>query len=99
VNGKMFACPAINRSAEPNSLVVRVDFEDRNELIAAAPETYYVTDHYVNYPSVVVRLNRIHPEALRDLLRMGWQFVSAHARRTANRPRAAGRQIKRKSSL
>jgi hypothetical protein len=36
-----------NRSAEPASLVVRVDFDDRAELLAAAPDVYYVTDHYV----------------------------------------------------
>ena len=43
----------------------------------AAPESYYLTDHYVNYPIVLVRLSRIHLDALRDLLGTGWRFVSA----------------------
>jgi hypothetical protein len=71
------ACIAINKSAEPGSLVVRIDFDRRAELIAASPEVYYLTDHYLNYPSVLVRLSRIHPDALRDLLGMAWRFVTA----------------------
>jgi hypothetical protein len=83
----MFACCAINKSAEPDSLVVRMDFDQRDELIAADPETYYLTDHYVGYGCVLVRLARIHPDALRDLLMMGWQYVSSRTRRPP-RPRA-----------
>jgi len=76
VRGKMFACLAIHRSAEPKTLVVRIDFDQRDELVAGEPETYYLTDHYVNYPCVLVRLTRIHQDALRDLLAMGWRFMS-----------------------
>jgi hypothetical protein len=76
VRGKMFACLAIHRSAEPNTLVVRLDFDQRDELIVGEPQTYYLTDHYVNYPCVLVRLTRIHEVALRDLLLMGWRFMS-----------------------
>ena len=32
------------------------------------PDVYYITDHYLNYPWVLVRLSRVHPDALRDLL-------------------------------
>src|SRR5215469_10353677 len=76
VRGKLLACPAINKSAEPGSLVVKIGFEDRAELIATDPEVYYVTDHYRNYPSVLVRLSRIHPDALRSLLVMAYKFVT-----------------------
>lgn len=37
VQGKLLACVPANRSAEPNSLVVRVDFDDRAELLAWDP--------------------------------------------------------------
>lgn len=80
VGGKMFACLAIHRSAEPNTLVVRIDFDQRDELIAGEPKTYYLTDHYVNYPCVLVRLTRIHQDALRDLLLIGWRFMSTRKR-------------------
>ena len=76
VDGKMFACIAVNRSAEPNTLVVRMEFDERDELIKEEPKTYYLADHYVDYPCVLVRLAHIRHDALRDLLLMGWRFVS-----------------------
>lgn len=88
VRGKMFACLAIHRSAEPDSLAIRIDFDRREELMAADPRTYYLTDHYVNYPCMLVRLTRVHPDALRDLLRMAWRFMSTRGkRRVAQRKR------------
>jgi hypothetical protein len=77
VDGKLMACVPTHRSAEPDSLTVRVDFEQRAELIAGAPEIYYVTDHYEDYPSVLVRLSRVNPDILRDLLGMAWRFVTS----------------------
>jgi hypothetical protein len=76
VRGRMFACMTSHRSAEPNTLAVRVAFDRRDELIAAEPATYYVTEHYLDYPCVLVRLSRIRHDALRDLLLMGWRFMS-----------------------
>jgi hypothetical protein len=76
VGGKLLACIPANKSAEPGSLMVRVDFDRRAELLAESPEVYYLTDHYENYPSVLVRLSRIHPDALRDLLGMAWRGLT-----------------------
>jgi hypothetical protein len=70
VRGKLLACLPTHRSAEPGSLVVCVDFDDRAELLAGEPDVYYITEHYVGYPSVLVRLSRVNPDALRDLLGM-----------------------------
>jgi len=81
VGGKMFTCIPIHRSAEPNSLAVRVDFADRDELIASEPGTFYLKPHYADYAVVLVRLERIHRDALRDLLHMSWRFMSAENRR------------------
>ena len=79
IHGKLLACLPAHRSAEPGSLVVRVGFDDRAELLAAAPGVYYVTDHYLNYTSVLVRLSHVTPVVLRDLLGMAHKFVTAHA--------------------
>jgi len=76
VRGRLLTCPAIHKSAEPHSLVVKIGFDQRAKLIASAPDVYYVTDHYVNYPSVLVRMSRIDHDSLRDLLSMAWQFVT-----------------------
>ena len=91
VRGKMFVCQAINKAAEPNTLAVRMDFAQRDALIEEAPDVYYLKDHYVDYPCVLVRLSRVHPDALRDLVRAAYQFVSASTpkrrARTASAPR------------
>src|SRR5215831_10752984 len=76
VRGKLMACMAINRSAEPGSLMIRVDFDDRAELLAADPDVYYLTDHYAPYHAVLVRLSRVNPDVLRDLLGMAHKFVT-----------------------
>src|ERR1700751_4675308 len=79
VHGKLLACGPAHRSAEPGSLAVRVGFDDRAELLAAAPDVYYVTDHYLNYSAVLVRMSRVTPDVLRDLLGMASKFVTADA--------------------
>jgi hypothetical protein len=89
IDGQMFACIPTNKSAEANSLAVRVDFVQRDELLAADPRTYYLKDHYVNYPCVLVRLDRIHDDALRDLLRMAYEFVRARRPRRKRSRRSA----------
>ena len=78
--GKLIACVPTNKSAEPGSLMVRVDFERRGELLEGAPQTYYLKDHYKNYPSVLVRLSEIDADTLRDLLRSACRFVRESAK-------------------
>ena len=87
VGGRLLACRAIHKSAEPNSIVVRIPIDQREELIAADPDVYYVTDHYVNYPSVLVRLSRIHRDALRDLLAIAYRSADGKAKPRAPRKR------------
>lgn len=88
VRGKMFVCIASNKSAEPNTLVVMMDFADRDALIADDPDTYYLKDHYLGYPCVLVRLSRVRADALRDLVIGAHRFVSARSRtRPARRTR------------
>jgi hypothetical protein len=76
VRGKMFVCIASHKSAEPNSLVVMMDFPDRDALLEDAPDTYYRKDHYLNFPCVLVRLSRVRADALRDLIAGAYRFVS-----------------------
>jgi hypothetical protein len=77
VSGRLLTCPALHRSAEPNSLVVRINIDERTKLLAANPKVYYLTDHYVNHPTVLVRLGEIDHRSLKDLLQMAWRFASS----------------------
>jgi hypothetical protein len=85
VRGKMFVCVASHKSAEPNTLVVMMNFADRDALVEDDPETYYLKEHYLNYPCVLVRLSHLHPDALRDLVLGAYRFVGAEIPKKASR--------------
>lgn len=84
VNGKMFVCIASHKSAEPNSLVAMMAFADRDALVEDDPATYYLKEHYLSYPCVLVRLNRIRLDALRDLVVGAHRFVNVHMPRKSD---------------
>lgn len=90
VNGQLLACAPANRAAESGSIVLRVDFETRAELLAAAPDVYYLPDHYVDYNAVLVRRARVTPDLLGDQLRMAYKIV------TAEKPTPAASRARRK---
>jgi hypothetical protein len=81
VHGKMFVCMAAHKSAEPNTLVVMMDFPDRDALLEDDPHTYYLKEHYVGYPCILVRLARVQPDALRDLVIGAHRYVSAKVKK------------------
>jgi hypothetical protein len=70
-----------------DSLVVATTFEEREEMMEADPQTYYITDHYLKYPWVLVRLSKVSSDALRDLLtralRLGQKNTRPPKRRRA----------------
>ena len=84
--GKVLTCEARHRSAEAGSIVVMVPFDTREALIAEQPNIYYVTDHYLAHPCVVVRLARLREDALRDLLLTGQRALAKSGRVKRPRP-------------
>ena len=83
VRGKLF----VRLHQDSESLVVRMERDEREELMAADPETYYITDHYLNYPWILVRMSRVRPDALRDLLRGAWRCAAADKERASRQTR------------
>ncbi|GIG37907.1 MmcQ/YjbR family DNA-binding protein [Cellulomonas pakistanensis] len=70
VAGKIFA----RVHDQPGVLVCwRPDVEERAGLIASAPDRFFTTDHYRAHPSVLVRLDRVDPEELAELLAEAWE--------------------------
>jgi hypothetical protein len=91
VGGKMFVCIASHKSAEPDTLVVMMDIADRDAIIEEDPDVYYLKDHYVGYPCVLVRLRRVRADALRGLVIGAHRYVSRNKkprRRTISREEA-----------
>ena len=81
LRGKMLACIATNKAADPDSLVVQIGFVNRDLLVAKDPNTYYLRKHYEGYPVVVVRLNVIARDELREILEMAHRHVSGIRKR------------------
>lgn len=81
LGGCFMAGLATHVSAEPDTLVVRMRPDDRELLIADAPDGCYVTDYHLKHPVVLVRLSRIDRDALRDILTVSWRLTAAKARR------------------
>lgn len=90
VGGAFMAGLASHESAEPDSLVVRSTFEDRQWLLDDAPETYYLTEYYRKHPVVLARLGRLDREALRDLLAVSRRLTVAKGIRRARRGPSPG---------
>jgi hypothetical protein len=84
IEGASYGTPAfragkalfVRQHQDGESLVVRMDHDQRAVRMRAAPETFYITDHYLNYPWVLVRLAAIDREDLRDLLEEAWRLSS-----------------------
>ena len=54
---------------DADTVVIKIDFAQRQILMQAKPQTYFITDHYLNYPMMIVRLSKVTRTALRDLLK------------------------------
>jgi hypothetical protein len=80
IKGRLLACEAIHKSAEANSLMVRISLERREALLTQSAETYYLTDHYEPYPAILVRLSHIKRASLEELLTESWEFVRNEAK-------------------
>jgi hypothetical protein len=85
LRGKLLTCQALEQIGRANTLAVRIDFDQRAKLLAADPSLYYVTDHYMNYPTVLVRLLRIDRKSLTDLIGLAWGFVGSKTKASGRR--------------
>jgi hypothetical protein len=59
-----------------HTLVLRLPFVVRNHLLATAPSAFFLTEHYTNYPYVLVRLTVVRATALQPLLIEAWRQVA-----------------------
>jgi len=73
VRGKLFV--RLHQS-EP-SIVVRIDVSERAMRMRADPHAFYITDHYVTNPWMLVRLSAVWEDDLRVLLEDAWRHVAS----------------------
>jgi hypothetical protein len=68
---------------------------DRDVLMEIDPLSFFFTDHYRNYPAVLIRLAQVPPTLFADLVKEAWRHASSlpPARK---RPKAARRRASSK---
>ncbi|HTZ05098.1 MAG TPA: MmcQ/YjbR family DNA-binding protein [Gaiellaceae bacterium] len=83
-NGTSYGTPALKVRGkfmarlrdEGTVLVVRCDLDEKPFLLEANPETLFTTPHYDGYGAVLVRLDKVPPEELRELLIDAWMLAA-----------------------
>jgi len=58
------------------TIVLRADFDSRDAMVRMQPDVFYITDHYRDYPAVLVRLKKVGRAQLRELIADGWRLVA-----------------------
>lgn len=72
VKGKFMA----RLKEDGESVVFRVTFDERDLLMQTKPDVFYITDHYLGYPAVLMRLSAASPEEAADIVGMAWHFAA-----------------------
>jgi hypothetical protein len=75
VRGKLLA--RVHQSID--CLVLRSDILDRQILMQAAPDVFFITDHYRNHPWVLVRFSAVDKDALSDVIERAWRAIAPKA--------------------
>jgi len=84
LHGTLLACTPTNKAAEPDSLMVRMHPDQRDALLAEAPEIFYLPDHYKNYTCILLRLAQIR----KDQLLGAHRFIGSKKERPAPKKKA-----------
>jgi hypothetical protein len=60
-------------------VVLGVPLDERDMLVESQPKLFYFTDHYRDYPIVLVRLSKAKQASLEPLLRRRWRELASKA--------------------
>jgi hypothetical protein len=76
----MYGTPALKvrgkgivRLREDGDLALWATFEERDFLLRNQPDVFFLTDHYRNYPVVLVRISAVDRELMHELLIGAWR--------------------------
>ncbi|MBE7187323.1 MmcQ/YjbR family DNA-binding protein [Jatrophihabitans endophyticus] len=92
VVGKSFVWPWRERVAPKKKRVRRLDVvalrtdgvEEKDELIASDPAKFFTEDHYNGYAAVLLRLDQVDADELRELLTDAWRVQAPKKLRKAH---------------
>ncbi len=72
VRGKLF----LRLREDGETLVVPADDAAREYWMKIDPDAFFMTDHYVGYDRLLVRLPRVRETALKAVIESGWRRVA-----------------------
>ena len=61
---------------DDETLVLMTTFIDRDLLLRDKPRTFFIEEHYRNYPAILTRLTRVGPNQLRAMIGAAWRRVT-----------------------
>ena len=62
---------------EDTVLVIKCGEIERDLRLRAEPNVFFTTDHYRDYPTVLVRLDAATADQLRDVVEVGWERLAS----------------------
>jgi len=69
VNGKYLA----QIWQDGQSLILSMEIIERDMWLQAEPDIFFITDHFRDWPGVLIRLDQIDDDLLRDLIEKTWR--------------------------
>jgi hypothetical protein len=58
-------------------VMLGVPQDERDMLVESRPKVFYFTDHYRDYPTVLIRLSKTNPAAVGPLLCRRWRVLAS----------------------
>src|SRR5690348_3925728 len=64
------------RSDAEGALAIRCDFLDRQILLLAQPDVFFLTDHYRDHPMILMRLEKASKAVMMEAVERAWRLVA-----------------------
>jgi hypothetical protein len=64
------------RSEAEGALAIRCDLLDRQILLLTQPDVFFLTDHYRDYPMVLIHLRKASKAVLTEAVERAWRLVA-----------------------
>ena len=72
VKGKFMA-----RLREPDVMVLKpIEDDEQRFLMGTQPDVFFLTDHYRGYPTILIRLSKVQPDEMRELIEQSWRRLA-----------------------
>lgn len=64
------------RTEAEGALAIRCDFLDRQILLQAEPEVFFLTEHYRDYPMILMRMEKASAGTMLDVVDRAWRQLA-----------------------